>query len=158
MAACSASWVPQPIQSFLPRSLALFLVAASNLSLASPRSECWSSRHQQSPHLWAKESPQIAASPVLVISLHLLDCILYCSNMFHCFISIDRPVLLAVEELWIMDCTLGIQVGPPRSTSYALCDQTMNIESRDWGSRCQSERHHGQLLHQGRWTCSAPCR
>ncbi len=54
-----------------------------------------------------------------VQNLHLLDCVLYCSNIFHCFIRIDGPVLLAVEELWIMDCTLGIQVEPPSGASRA---------------------------------------
>ena len=34
-----------------------------------------------------------------VKNLYLLDCILHCSNIFHCFIRIDGPVLPAVEEL-----------------------------------------------------------
>ena len=34
-----------------------------------------------------------------VKNLHLLDCVLYCSNIFHCFIRIDGSVLPAIEEL-----------------------------------------------------------
>ena len=45
------------------------------------------------------------------------DCALHYSTVFHCFIRVDGPVrILAVEDSWIMDCTLGIQVEPPTST------------------------------------------
>ena len=48
----------------------------------------WSSRHQQPPRPWAKESSPIAASPALVKNLHCEDCALHCSIIFYCFIML----------------------------------------------------------------------
>ena len=108
----------------------------------------WSSRHQQPPRPWAKESSPIAASPALVKNLHCEDCALHCSTIFYCFIRVDGPVrLLVVEDLWIMDCSLGIRVEPPSGTKLCMFLCSMPLSRRRFSTRLMGLRIvHAKLL------------
>ena len=64
------------------------------------------------------------------------DCALHYSTVFHCFIRVDGPVrILAVEDSWIMDCTLGIQVEPPTSTKSCTFFCSMPLSRRHFSTR-----------------------
>ena len=88
---------PQPIQSFLPRSLVLFLVAASNLSLASPRQSvgrhATSSLRTYGQGVISDSSKSCTCDQPSHVGLHPVP-----QQYVPLLLSTDGPVLLTVEE------------------------------------------------------------
>ena len=77
------------------------------------------------------------------------DCALHCSTILNCFIRLmDLFGSLPLENSWIVDCNLGIQVEPPTSTKSCTFFCSMPLSRRQFATRSMETLME---LFQGTW-------